>query len=154
FLGGTPSEQLLRPGARRQLLNALRQGGVSLSPTFPIPDADDTAVALLLLHDLGESVHPHVLQAFHGKDGTFVSFPYERHSSVGVHLHVLHALANVPGYRDVEVAIERILTYLEEAHSGLYWIDKWHISPLYATAHAVLVLDELPPTHRQRAASM
>src|SRR6185295_12475568 len=27
--------------------------------------------------------------------------------------------------------------------SGLYWFDKWHISPLYATAHALLVLDEL-----------
>ena len=27
-------------------------------------------------------------------------------------------------------AIERILTDLTDQHSRLYWIDKWHISPL------------------------
>jgi halimadienyl-diphosphate synthase len=83
------------------------------------------------------------LQAFEAADGSFVSFPYERHSSVGVNAHVLHALARVPGYPQVDVAVERVLTYLADQHSGMYWIDKWHISPLYATAHAVLVLDEL-----------
>src|SRR5206468_8411493 len=61
YLGGAPSHSLLRTAERRQLLQALQHsGGVSLSPTFPIPDADDTAVALLLLHDLGERVDPSV----------------------------------------------------------------------------------------------
>jgi halimadienyl-diphosphate synthase len=121
----------------------LANGGVSLSPTFPIPDADDTAVALLLLHDLGDTVDPHVLRSFEANDGSFVSFPYERHSSVGVNLHVLHALLRVPGYPEAARRVERIVEYLADQHSGLYWIDKWHISPLYATAHALLVLDEL-----------
>ena len=46
----------------------------------------------MLLHDLGESVDPRVLQTFAGADGAYVSFPYERHSSVGVNVHVLHTL--------------------------------------------------------------
>ncbi len=142
FLGGVPAERLLTLEERAQLIMALRSGGVSLSPTFPIPDADDTAVALLLLCELGEPVDASALSAFEARDGTFVSFPYERHSSVGVNLHVLHALLNLPG--DHERSTRAILDYLADQHSGLYWIDKWHISPLYATAHAILTLEQVP----------
>ena len=60
-------------------------------------------------------------------------------------MHVLHALLRVPGYPATRRAIERIVAYMADQHSGLYWIHKWHISPLYATAHAMLVLDELFP---------
>jgi halimadienyl-diphosphate synthase len=155
YLGGAPAQTLLRPAERRRLRDALQQhGGVSLSPTFPIPDADDTAVALLLLHDLGETVDPSVLKAFEAKDGSFVSFPYERHSSVGVNAHVLHALARVPGYPDAERAIERICDYLADQHSGLYWIDKWHISPLYATAHVLRAVNDLAPHQQRRVAHL
>jgi halimadienyl-diphosphate synthase len=154
FLGGAPSQGLLRPLERQRLLADLSAGGVSLSPTFPIPDADDTAVALLLLHDLGERVDPRVLQAFEAADGSFVSFPYERHASVGVNAHVLHALARVPGYPQAHPAIERILTFLADQHSGMYWIDKWHISPLYATAHVMRALQDLQPEQFARVAHL
>jgi halimadienyl-diphosphate synthase len=144
YLGGAPASSLFQPKERALLREALRNGGVSLSPTFPIPDADDTAVALLLLHDLGERVDPSILKAFQAQDGSFVSFPYERHSSVGVNVHVLHALARVPGYPDKENTIEAIVDYLADQHNGLYWIDKWHISPLYATAHVLAALRDVP----------
>ena len=154
YVGGTPSRGILRATERRRLLADLAQTGVSLSRTFPIPDADDTAVALLLMHDLGEPVDPTVLQRFEAADGSFVSFPYERHSSVGVNAHVLHTLTRVPGYPDATRAIERILTYLIDQHTGLYWIDKWHISPLYATAHVLAALENLPPAQRSRVAEL
>ena len=154
FLAGVPAAHLLQPDERDALGSALAAGGVSLSPTFPIPDADDTAVALLLLHDLGESVDPGVLRPFAvGPGGCFASFPYERHSSVGVNLHVLHALLRVRGYPDRHGTIDRLLDYLVERQiGGLYWLDKWHISPYYATAHALCVLRELPPPHARRLA--
>lgn len=145
FLGGAPSRELFTLIERAQLHLDLSKGGVSLSPTFPIPDADDTAVALLMLHDLGDDVDPNVLKSFESRDGWFVSFPYERHSSVGVNAHVLHALLRVPGFPDAHKSVDRIVAYLADQHSGLYWIDKWHISPLYATAHTLLALDELSP---------
>jgi hypothetical protein len=154
FLAGSSSQHLLRAAERRRLLGALANGGVSLSPTFPIPDADDTAVALLLLDDLGEPVDPGVLKRFEAKDGSFVSFPYERHSSVGVNVHVLHAVARVPGYPDAHRTVSNILGYLQEQHNGLFWIDKWHISPLYATAHVLCVLQDLQPAFRDRLAPM
>jgi halimadienyl-diphosphate synthase len=154
FLGGAPSQRLLRPAERRRLLMDLRDAGVSLSPSFPIPDADDTAVALLLLHDMGERVDPRVLKAFEANDGSFVSFPYERHSSVGVNVHVLHALARVPGYPGADAAIGRILDYLADQHSGVYWLDKWHVSPLYATAHVLCAVEDLAPEQRARLAHL
>jgi hypothetical protein len=71
-----------------------------------------------------------------------------------VNAHVLHALARVPGYPGAERAIERICEYLADQHSGLYWIDKWHISPLYATAHVLRALEDLPAQHRGRLAHL
>jgi halimadienyl-diphosphate synthase len=149
FLAGVPAERLLTLGELGHLGSSLASGGVSLSPTFPIPDADDTAVALLLLNSMGLGVDPTVLTAFEDRNGTFVSFPYERHSSVGVNVHVLHALASVPGYPKTNERIASIVEYLANEHSGLYWIDKWHISPLYATSHTLLVLDQLTPEQRR-----
>ncbi|HEX5501923.1 MAG TPA: prenyltransferase/squalene oxidase repeat-containing protein [Thermomicrobiales bacterium] len=155
-LAGVPAARLLGPDERAALGAALRAGGVSLSPTFPIADADDTAVALLLLHDLGEPCDPRVLERFAlGPGGCFASFPHERHASVGVNLHALHALARVPGYPDRERVMTRLLDYLAaEQRGGLYWLDKWHISPYYATAHALCILGALPPDLAARAAPL
>lgn len=145
FLAGVSPNLLLSVAERAALSDALRSGGVSLSATFPIADADDTAVALLLLHELGEAVDPAVLQAFAVPGGYFASFPRERHSSVGVNLHVLHALLRVPGYPDHARVVDRLLDYVASQQAGgLYWLDKWHISPYYATAHAIRVFAELP----------
>jgi halimadienyl-diphosphate synthase len=149
-LAGVPARDLLGADERAALARAVKSGGVSLSPSFPIPDADDTAVALLLLHDIGEQVDPSVLQAYEQPDGHFVSFPFERHGSVGANLHVLHALLRVPGYPNQQSVVERLVDYLAGQHNGLYWLDKWHISPLYATAHALNVLAELPEPLRER----
>ncbi len=152
LLAGIPARELLSATDVTFLRESLARGGVSLSPTFPIPDADDTAVALLLLYELGEEVDPTLLQVFAQEDaGFFKSFPYERHASIGVNVHVLHALLRVPGYPAVERTIERLLEYIADTQlGGLYWVDKWHISPYYATAHVLAVLSELPPHHAAR----
>jgi halimadienyl-diphosphate synthase len=152
YLAGVPARVLLDGAEQDALRCALANGGVGLSATFPIPDADDTAVALLLLADLGESVYPAVLQRFATPDGLFAAFPDERHGSVGVNVHVLHALARLPGYPDADQVILRLLEYLTaQQERAPYWLDKWHISPYYATAHAVLVLGDLPARYEPRA---
>jgi halimadienyl-diphosphate synthase len=135
---------------------SLGRGGVSLSPSFPIPDADDTAVALLFLHELGEPVDLLIPHPFLREEvGFFASFPYERHSSIGVNIHVLHTLLRVPGYSNVERTIDRLLDYIADTQiDGLYWVDKWHISPYYATAHTLVVLRELPDHQAVRVAPL
>ncbi len=67
---------------------------------------------------------------------------------------MLHALARVPGYPDAERAIERIGEYLVDQHNGLFWIDKWHISPLYATAHVLCALPDLPEASQRQLADV
>ena len=148
-LAGIPSQLLLSHAERASLRAALAAGGVGLSATFPIPDADDTAVALLLLHDLGEPTDIQVLDKFARPDGHYVTFPFERHSSVGVNVHVLHAMASLPDHEQRHAAITGLLAYLaDEQCDGMYWLDKWHISPYYATAHALCVLCQLPSEHQ------
>lgn len=145
WLAGVPAASLLTFEERALLRGQLQEGGVSLGESFPVPDADDTAVALMLLHELGEPVDARVLDRFRTADGRYAAFPFERHGSVGVNLHVLHAAAVLPDFPEREGVISGLLTYLAaEQQGGLYWIDKWHISPYYATAHAVCVLADLP----------
>lgn len=154
WLGGAPAASVLSAGLRDQLLVDLASNGVSLSPSFPIPDADDTAVALLLLHEAGIGVEPSALCRFE-RDGYFVSFPYERHASTGVNIHALQAIVRYPHYPNVAHTIGKIVQFLHDAQQqGSYWLDKWHISPLYATSRAVVALLELPDPFRQQGRAL
>jgi halimadienyl-diphosphate synthase len=155
-LGGIPTARLLTPIERAFLRSALAGGGVSLSPSFPIPDADHTALALLLLHARGDEIEPSVLRAFATPEGHFVSEPYHRQSAagVGLNLHVLHALSRMPEYPDVERAIERVVCFIGSQHTGEYWMDRWHVSPYYATSHAICVFDDLSAHQTRRIAHL
>jgi halimadienyl-diphosphate synthase len=153
FLAGVPAERVLTPGERSLLARKVRSGGVSLSETFPISDADDTAVALILLSDLDGPQNAEALQPFALPDGHFASFPYERRPSIGVNLHVLQALTRSSEYPNRDVIIDCILDYVLSQQVGeMYWLDKWHVSPYYATAHALCCLRDLDPKRAQRAA--
>ena len=153
FLAGIPVERILTPAERSSIARKLRSGGVSLSDSFPISDADDTAVALTLLGDLDGPPQTEALQAFAMPDGHFASFPYERHASVGVNLHVLQALARCREYPDREATLDRTLRYVvSQQIDEMYWLDKWHLSPYYATAHALCCLRDLDPRRAKIAA--
>jgi halimadienyl-diphosphate synthase len=155
-LGGVPTARLLTPIERAFLRLALTGGGVSLSPSFPIPDADHTSLALLLLHAMGDQVDPSVLRAFATPEGHFVSEPFDWRSSagVGLNLHVLHALSRMPEYPDVARAIQGVVGFLASSHTGDYWMDRWHVSPYYATAHAICVFDDLSAEQTRRVAHL
>lgn len=143
YLGGTPVHTLLDADILTSLQQQVNEAGICLSASFPVPDADDTAVALLLLHAAGLPADPIVLQAFE-RDDYFVSFQYERHPSTGVNIHVLHMLTRYPSYPGCSAAIAKIVRFLRTScENGSYWIDKWHISPYYATSHAIAALVEL-----------
>ncbi|WP_437677172.1 hypothetical protein [Sorangium sp. So ce131] len=148
FLGGERGPGLLPAEAVKALRAALDAGeGISASATFPLPDADDTAVAILLLRSMGYDVKADALSPFE-RDGHYASYPYERHASSGVNMHVLDTLKWLPPTPERSAQIGRILTFLADTRThGTYWIDKWHISPYYATAHALAALADLPEPH-------
>lgn len=154
YLGGAPVAGLLTDAFCRELVSGLEGPGVSLSPSFRVPDADNSAIALLLLHEAGIPVDPGILRQFE-RDEYFVSFPHERHSSTGVNTHVLAALTRLGSYPNRGRAIAKILQFLQSARvHERYWLDKWHISPYYATSHAIVALAELPAPYTQYAKTM
>jgi hypothetical protein len=152
YLAGIPAHMLLDPVERQVLKKAIHQGGVSFAiDTFPVPDADDTAVAALLLHDLGEEINPALMNQFLTPEGYFRSYPYERGHSTGVNIHVLHLLLKMPASADNDESIRNIIDYLISAQSNeSFWMDKWHISPYYITSHILRVAAMLPPQHYNR----
>jgi halimadienyl-diphosphate synthase len=143
WLGGTPATELLVEPLRSVLEAGLQGKGVSLSPSFPIPDADETAVALLLFYEAGIAITSSALELFE-RDDYFVSFPYERHPSTGVNIHALMTLHRYRNYPNRDNTIAKILRFLAgNRQQGSFWTDKWHISPLYATGRAIVALSEV-----------
>jgi hypothetical protein len=114
------------------------------------PDSDDTAIVMFALHALGHPSSPHHLFAYE-EDTHFATFPGERTVSCSTNAHVLEVLraASENGYRGNNVArgIRKATCYLLDTQDSVgRWDDKWHASPFYATACAVLALhtDEQP----------
>ncbi len=124
------------------LQSAMRPKGVSLDPTFGIPDGDNTAANCKLLTKAGFDVDPRILAHFEGENGhAFRTYHYERNTSVGTNAHALEALQVLPDYPDVQSMREKlIVTLLDNRAFNTYWIDKWHASPYYATSHALIGL--------------
>lgn len=143
LLGGVSAQRAITQDQADGYERALAGSGICLADTFPIPDADDTAVAILLLRERGRPVATSALDSFE-RERLYASFAYERHPSSGVNMHVLDALKRMPPSADRDARVAKILAFLDEARiHGTYWIDKWHISPYYATSHALMALEAL-----------
>lgn len=136
------------PGLRphlQYLADSLRPGGVGISREGLIPDADDTAMALIVLGRAGWPVAPDVLLAFERED-CFSCFPFERNTSISANARALEAFkeGSPPGDARYAAPIAKLLAYLRDRRiDGRYWQDKWHVSPYYATAQVVLAARDL-----------
>ena len=111
--------------------------GVGFSSGYSAADADDTAMLLSVLRRAGHEPDLAVFDQFKRRD-YFVCYPWERDndSSLSVNIHVLDVLRGL----DREWTA-KIVDYLRShATAEGYWQDKWHISPYYTTAHAVIAL--------------
>jgi halimadienyl-diphosphate synthase len=124
----------------RYLAQALSDDGVGVSKEGLRPDADDTALTLSVLHRYGYPVSAGPLRPFEGIS-FFFTFPLERDPSVTANAHVLEVLQFVPPFPRQQVIQQKVIKYLRDARvDGDHWVDKWHGSPFYATAHAVFAL--------------
>lgn len=111
---------------------AMRPSGIGFSDFF-VPDGDDTAAALAVLHAAGRSAELGALQRFADGDH-FCAFPGELQPSLSVVAHAIHALEggdDQPTY-----------TYISERQGcdGRWPGDKWHSSWLYTTSQAMIAL--------------
>jgi halimadienyl-diphosphate synthase len=133
-----------RPAAaQRHLLSlaqALGDDGVGVSREGLRPDADDTALTLSVLHRFGYPISMGPLRPFEGVH-FFMTFPLERDPSVTTNAHVLEVLEACPSFPRQHLLRQKLIRFLRDARvDGDHWVDKWHSSPFYATAHAVFAL--------------
>jgi len=129
----------------RYLAQALTDDGVGVSRQGLRPDSDDTALTLNVLHRYGYPISAGPLRPFEGVN-FFFTFPLERDDSVTANAHVLQVLQVCPPFPRQHVIQQKIVKYLRDARGdGDHWVDKWHGSPFYATAHAVFALTASAP---------
>jgi halimadienyl-diphosphate synthase len=139
---GLPVTDLAGPDIWDDLQSSVTPAGLALDPAFGIADADCTSVGAQLLIKAGYDFDPHILQRFEDKKTRlFRTYDYERNISMGVNAHVLDTLRLMPDYPDRQTVYEEVeVALLSNRIYDTYWSDKWHASPYYATAHAVIAL--------------
>lgn len=116
--------------------------GISIHPTYSIRDGDTTSVTIHVLRRAGFEVDPYILKTFeHPKDRTFLTFFFERNMSVITNVHALEALSLLPDYPDRDTVWNSIIrSVLSLQQYQTFWVDKWHASPYYASAHTFIAL--------------
>jgi halimadienyl-diphosphate synthase len=124
-----------------ELQSSLGPKGVGSDTTF-IPDGDCTSVCCHVLLQSGHEVAPLILGYYEDKKRKlFRTYPYERNISISTNIHALDALRSMPNYPQQEELRESIvLMLLNNREYNIYWTDKWHASPYYATSHALVAL--------------
>jgi len=137
-----PFEKVLPAGIAERLQTQLNRDGIGLDEEFGIPDGDITSVTLHLLQRMGQEVDPAILTNFEVPDAAlFRTYQFERNPSTGTNIHALEALRLMRNYPNREEKMQGIIAHLLGARQyNLYWTDKWHASPLYATSHALVAL--------------
>lgn len=130
----------------KELSGALGSKGIAMSDHF-LQDGDDTAAAVLLLHEFGYPVDLSILYRFQCEDH-FVAYAGELHPSATVTARCIHAL-RVMG-KDV-APFQRFLLDRREP-DGRWTVDKWNRSWLYTTGHAAIALIGSPYEQEVREA--
>ena len=111
--------------------------GVSFSSNFGPCDGDDTSVAYGALAQFGIYKDIETLLSYEQEEH-FRCYDFEANPSIGANTHMLSAL-KYAGFEGDHPAIQKILNFLRTNQQfDAYWVDKWHISPFYMTAHIVL----------------
>ncbi len=162
YLGGCapPADESATGQVLDWLRASLTESGASFGRWHAMPaDADDTAMIMTVLSRFGQSVSLDALWRFECDDH-FVSYPGERTASTTTNAHVLEAIMAAPA-RDEPAMVarrDRLVAYLvaQREVEGC-WLDKWSVSPFYATSTCALALcqaldaerwGELAPTLR------
>lgn len=116
--------------------------GVGFDSTFTVTDGDTTSVCYRILLSAGYQVDLTGLTYFEDRDThIFRTWDFERNASVSANVHVLEALNLIPDYPEAESVKNKIvLMLLDKRVFNIYWTDKWHASPYYATSHALMAL--------------
>jgi len=113
--------------------------GIAAVSNLTLTDGDTTALVFDVLTRYGREVDLEGVLHYDAGDH-FRCFGLEANPSISTNIHVLGALRRAGLGLDQE-PVRTILTFLERTQTlQMFWFDKWHASPYYTTAHAVLSL--------------
>ncbi len=111
--------------------------GVGFAADYSVKDSDDTGLVYDTLLRFGFEKDLASLLLYEEKDH-FRCYDLEANPSISANIHVLGAFAQ-SGLDETNSSVQKVLCFLQKAKGqNHYWVDKWHSSPYYATAHAII----------------
>lgn len=111
--------------------------GVAFSTAYSVKDSDDSVVTYNALLRFGIEKDLASILAYEEKDH-FRCFNFEVNPSISANIHILDALLQ-SGLTDRNSSVIKILHFLKKARGERpFWVDKWHASAYYPTAHAII----------------
>ena len=119
--------------------------GVSFGRFYSVPDLDNTTVSFTLLTRCGHQLDPIAFTPFE-RENHFVCYQYEQDPSPSLHVHLVEALSLVGPSKDRDRMLNKALQFLDRSRVyETFWFDKWHSSPYYTTAHAIIGVSRIEP---------
>jgi halimadienyl-diphosphate synthase len=113
------------------------RNGAGFSSGFSVNDSDDSSIVFDTLSRYGITKPIDSILIYEEKDW-FRCFDLENDPSISANIHLLGAFRQA-GYQRNHPAARKILQFLQKTRSNEgNWKDKWHISPYYVTAHAIM----------------
>jgi halimadienyl-diphosphate synthase len=111
--------------------------GVGFAADYSVKDSDDTGLVYDTLLRFGCEKDLASVLMYEEKDH-FRCFDLEVNPSISANIHVLGALGQA-GLDQRNSSVKKVVRFLQKAKGqNPFWVDKWHSSPYYATAHAVI----------------
>ena len=111
--------------------------GIPQASGYTPKDADDTSLVFELFARFGRPLDLDAVLCYEEKD-YFRCFMLEANPSLSANIHVLGALRHA-GLAADHPSVEKVRRFLRRTQSAqMFWLDKWHASPYYPTAHAVV----------------
>jgi len=111
--------------------------GVAFSTAYSVKDSDDTVITYNALLRYGIEKDLASVLAYEEKDH-FRCFDLEVNPSISANIHILDALLQ-SGLTNKNSSVIKILHFLKKARGNQpFWVDKWHSSAYYPTAHAII----------------
>ena len=114
------------------------KAGIGFAAGYSVKDSDDTGLVYETLMRYGiEKDLASVLK--YEEEEHFRCFDLEVNPSISANIHVLGALTQV-GLDKKNASVQKTIRFLRKSRDKHlpYWADKWHSSPYYATAHAII----------------
>ena len=111
--------------------------GIGFAAEYTPKDGDDTGLVFEVLKRLGRKVDIEAVESYEHVY-YYRCYSLESTPSISANIHILGALREA-GYEIKHPSVQKILRFLQKTRiEDMYWFDKWHASPYYATNQAVV----------------